>query len=620
MIALVGNIFLITALVATLLGLYKKQSNKIIHIVFLSLSAGFLTLIYAYLVNDFSIKNVYENSHSLTPFIYKVSGTWGNHEGSLLLYIWMLSLVTIAFSLLSKFSAKTEVIRVQFFILSLFLLYLIFASNPFLILFPTPIEGLDLNPLLQDVGIAMHPPMLYLGYTLSSLCYSFAIVGLRGKIPINKEWSFSLRNWVLASFAVLSLGVGLGSWWAYRELGWGGYWFWDPVENSSLMPWLIMAGLIHLLKLVSVKNEGGNLVLVVSVFAFLASILGFFLVRSGVLSSVHSFASDPFRGIIMLLILFTLTLFALSLLKKRAGNNTNAKALFFTKEGGITFSIILWLILALTLFTGLVYPIISEMVFKRAISIGQDFYNLIFHPIFLSITFSAGLFLFFGWKADSNKKELLKVRRRLFFILAVSACLTKLIQYETGETSPKFLIAYFISFTLIITILWKFTEKYLQHKSFLKIAPHSYATYLSHIGIGFLIFSITFIESNKSNTELLMKRGDKISFANFDISFEKEQLIKQNNYIARIAEVKVWRNGKELATLKPETRVFLANLQKTSEASIYHHYLNDLYIVIGDKNADKIAVKIFHEPLINLLWLSVLIIFLGSGIGAITKR
>lgn len=616
MLSLLGNACLILALLANITGLLSKKHVKVFtYLIFIFLALSFFTLTLGYLLSDFSIKNVFENSNTLTPTIYKITGVWGNHEGSLLLYIFLLSFVTIIFGIFSNYAFKNKVIKIQFFIICLFLLYLIFASNPFIYLSELPSQGLDLNPLLQDIGIAIHPPLLYLGYTFASLSYSFAIISYKNKSEA-KDFAISLRNFNLASFAFLSIGIGFGSWWAYRELGWGGYWFWDPVENSSLLAWLCSLCLIHLLKLTKVKNELSNLTLIVAILTFVSSILGFFLVRSGILASVHSFATDPLRGMVMLLILFTLSIFAFLHIKKMP----SSKALILTKEGGIIIGSFFLLALFAIIFTGLFYPIFSEIFFQKAISVGVDFFNLTFNPIFLAITFGAGFFMFFAWKGENSFKEFLKIRKKVFAILAVCLFLTKLISYQTNEHEAKFLIAYFVSIFLMIAMLWKFVEKYLQHKSFAKIAPHSYATYISHFAIGLLVFSIAFLESNKSSTQLVMNVGQETKFANFNIKLAKESLIKEKNYVARIADFQISKGEDELAVLNPETRVFVSNLQKTTESSIYRNYFNDLYIVIGDKNGQSLAVKIFHEPLINLMWLSVILLFFGVMIGALSKR
>ena len=531
---------------------------------FILSAIAFLCLVYCHIISDFSILNVYQNSHTLKPLIYKISGTWGNHEGSMLLLLCILNFYNVAFAFLSKIEAKDNnnqkaitqsitqsiTLAVQSIIIFGFSAFIAFTSNPFLKIFPIPEEGLGLNPILQDIGLAMHPPMLYTGYIGFSLIFSIAIAALLTE-KVDREFASKMKPWLMFSWSFLTLGIGLGSWWAYRELGWGGFWFWDPVENVSLMPWLCATALVHSITMLEKNNNFKIWSCFLAILTFVFCLLGIFLVRSGIITSVHSFANDPKRGIFIIILLFLiggsgfLIFFFKSLKLKITQNNFSLNS----KSGMILINNFLLCLALFIIALGTLYPLILQLFFDTSISIGAGYYNKLFSPIAITLL--------------------------CLMILVPSVRLNKF-------SSPSMLLA--------------------------------------HIGIFIVISAIALTAIFSKTTELNMKFGDQTNIAGYEIEFQNIEYLKGKNYLARQGNFLVRQNNQIATTLKPQSRYYPENDQTTTEADIKHFIFADLYLVMGGKNeTENYAVRIYHKPFMSFIWLGCLLIFVG-GMLSILRR
>jgi len=643
MAANLGEIVLIFALLSSFLQFYaplnksfsgrslilQKFSAKILLI---SLLTAFSCLIYSYIISDFSLANVYRNSHSFKPLLYKITGSWGNHEGSMLLFALIICGYNFFYSELGRSEEKKIILCVQGAICFGIVSYVVFTSNPFERLFPVPETGLGLNPLLQDIGLAMHPPMLYLGYGGFSLAFSFSVAGLWVK-KIDKNWARDLRPWVLISWSFLTMGIGLGSWWAYRELGWGGFWFWDPVENSSLMPWLVATSLLHSLVVLEKRQEFPAWASFLAILTFCVGLVGFFLVRSGVLTSVHSFASDPYRGIFMLILLAILFGFALTLYSLRASSlKAGGNFAFVSREGGILLNNVLLLTLCGTILLGTLYPIFLEVLVGERVSVGKPYFNVIFTPVAFLLLFLGAIGPYLKWKKDdlaklSKKRAIPLLIPLLFFIAAFAG-----IWWAKGGFTlyaPALGLAFWLLTAIIADIsdrIKLFSTSIKKSINKLKDLPLSYyAMVFAHIGVALLAISITLLSAFEEDKELLMKAGEKTELAGYEITFLESKLGQKEDYLARTGKFSVSRNGKELAILLPESRIYIVQGSSTTEADIYYTPITDIYIVIGDKayetreGKEGFSVRIYVRPFMNLVWLSCLIIAAGGFI-ALTEN
>lgn len=536
---------------------FKKNSQANFHKIAISLNFllsafAFLALIICYVLSDFSVVNVYQNSHSLKPLIYKISGAWGNHEGSMLLLLSILNFYAVLFVFLSKIDQKIKVVTlaIQSLIICGFCAFIIFTSSPFEIIFPAPTEGLGLNPILQDIGLAMHPPMLYTGYIGFSLIFSITLAGLLTE-KIDKEFAAFLKPWILFSWSFLTLGIGLGSWWAYRELGWGGFWFWDPVENVSLMPWFCATALLHSISILAKNNHFKIWSAFLGILTFIFCLLGIFLVRSGIVTSVHSFASDPARGIFIMLLLLIIggSGFLIFFFKSLKIKTNDEQIKLASRNGMILINNLLMCLSLFIVALGTLYPLALQLLSDTSITIGASYYNKLFAPIALAIL--------------------------CLMILVPSVRLNKF---------------------------------------------SSSAMLLSHLGIFIIIIAIFVTALFSKTKELNMKFGNKTNIGAYEIEFENVEYLAGENYIARQGNFKIFKNTKKITTLSPQSRYYPENDQTTTEASIKHFILSDLYLVMGGKDeVENYAVRIYHKPFISFIWLGCLMIFVG-GIYSLIKR
>ena len=632
MISYIGFFLILLALLnATLLVLSKPIFSKIVPsyqnlifstskiqfpIVFLS----FLCLIFAFLSDDFSIRYISSNSNSSLPYFYKISATWAGHEGSMLLWCLVLSFWMFLASIYSKSldsEFRTKFLSIMGILNIGFLMFLIFTSNPFEQNISVPIDGKDLNPLLQDFGLIVHPPMLYMGYVGLSVVFSFAITCcLQGEFK--PEWAKWIRPWALISWSFLTFGIALGSWWAYYELGWGGWWFWDPVENASFMPWLITTALIHSLIICEQKSIFKNWTILLSIIAFSLSLLGTFLVRSGILISVHSFANDPARGLYILLFLTlviggSLIIYIRNTSKIKDDNNFA----FFSKESFFLINNILLVTAAFTILLGTIYPLVLDLIGLEKISVGVPYYNIVFLPLMIPLVLLAGyipiLFLSKNQSTRNNIKYFLAS-----FVIILLLTLFSLIFLDSYNLNV--LIGIFIFFWISANLLYDLLQKYMQTKK-IKVLMSNIGMTFAHIGLAVFVLGATVVENNKIEKELIMNIGEKTQVSGYTFLFSNMNEEIGPNYKSLKAEFKIYKDGELISKLYPEKRLYLSNKMPMTEAGIEPGLTKDLYIVLGNLiDDDKWSVRIYHKPLIRLIWIGALMMVLGGISSVISRR
>ncbi len=607
-----GNIFLWLSLFFAISQFFfsrKNKESKLISISVLGLLTSslmsFFLLIYLHLISDFSILNVYQNSHTTKPLLYKISGVWGNHEGSMLLWILVLTIFNyFIFKLYNKknsiFVLKT--LETQGLITIGFLLFTILTSNPFEKITHEQTEGLGFNPILQDPALAVHPPLLYIGYVGFSAAFSMSVATLsfdnKEKIP----WYNYMKPFVVSAWTFLTIGIALGSIWAYYELGWGGWWFWDPVENASFMPWLLGTALLHSLIIVEKRKSLQTWVLLLAILTFLLSVLGTFLVRSGILTSVHTFALDPSRGLYILLFIsliggYSLVLFGLK--SKKYFNNSFFS--FFSKEGSILVNNILMVVVCATVFLGTIYPLIVEAFTNNKISVGEPYYNSTVIPIMIPAILVMGIGPLLAW----GKENKLRIFKKIFPSILLTLIMTIFIFSIYKSISFMGIIGIILSFWIIsnnLIMLLKKNQKY--HIGMI----------IAHFGIGLLILGITGSSIWQEEKITRMKLNEVVKIEKYNIIFEKIEEIKGPNYVAIRGNFLVYDVNKNIVTkLIPENRFYPIENNFTTEASIHTNLFRDLYIVLGDGNFnDGWVVRLYHNPLVIWIWIGAIIIFLGG--------
>jgi cytochrome c-type biogenesis protein CcmF len=602
------------------------RSTAVAQLIFVA--ASFAALIALHVSSDFSVINVVENSHSMKPLIYKITGVWGNHEGSMLLWVSILALfggLVAIFGNNLPISLRAHALAVQAWIASAFYLFILMTSNPCLRIANPPIEGQDLNPVLQDIGLAVHPPMLYLGYVGFSISFSFAIAALlEGRI--DAAWARWVRPWTLVAWIFLTLGIAMGSYWAYYELGWGGWWFWDPVENASLMPWLAGTALLHSLVVMEKRNALKVWTILLSILAFSLSLLGTFLVRSGVLTSVHAFANDPRRGVFILLILCVFIGGSLALYILRA-SSLKQGGLFapISREGALVLNNLLLTTACATVFVGTLYPLALEVMTGEKISVGAPFFNLTFGPLFVPLLVAVPFGPLLAWK----RGDLLGAAQRLIaagiaalFVMAVVWAWTR-----GGSTFAPIAIglALFVIVGAVIDIAERIGLFRLPLGLSLRRArglPRSaWGTMFAHAGVGIALIGIVCETSWNSENIRTMKPGDVTSIAGYGLKLENLTPHQGSNYREMAANFSVLVDGRVIATMSPSKRNFTTRSgASTTEAALLSRGASQLYISLGDIAADgSIAVRIYHKPLVLLIWLGPVFMAFG-GILSLSDR
>jgi len=622
MSSLLGNFLLWLALFFAFfqfINSYKKNKKYTLKFNFISVYGlliavflSFLLLTYSHIISDFSLLNVFQNSHTTKPILYKISGVWGNHEGSMLLWILVLTLFNYLISkfyndLNFKFITKT--LETQALIIFGFLLFTIFTSNPFEKIIPTQEDGLGFNPILQDPALAIHPPLLYIGYVGFSAAFSFSIAALNLNSNESAHWYKYMKPFVLVAWTFLTIGIALGSIWAYYELGWGGWWFWDPVENASFMPWLLGTALLHSLIIVEKKKSLQTWVLLLSILVFLLSVVGTFLVRSGILTSVHTFALDPSRG--MYILSFTALLGGYSLIsfgrnsKKYFSNNYFS---FFSKEGSILLNNIFMVVVCATVFLGTIYPLLIEAFTNNKISVGEPYFNSTVVPIIMPAILIMGIGPILSWE----KEDKIKIFKKIFPGIILTLLATIIIFLIYNSYSLIGLIGIALAFWIIFNNLIIFIKK---------INNLSNGMTIAHLGVGFLILGITSSSIWQKEIVTKMKINDEIKIEKYNIIFDKVNEIKGPNYIAIQGNFLIYDHNKKIVTkLKPENRYYPITNIFTTEASIHTNLVRDLYIVIGKGNKNEgWIVRIYYNPLVVWIWIGALTIFFGGLISINTN-
>ena len=584
------------------------------------LLASFVCLILSFLYDDFSLKYVSSNSNSSLPFYYKISATWAGHEGSMLLWCLILSFWMY---LASKYSKSLDGrFRNSFLsILGLlnigFLIFLAFTSNPFERNISIPIDGKDLNPLLQDFGLIIHPPMLYMGYVGLSVVFSFAVACLihRDFSPELARW---IRPWALASWSFLTLGIALGSWWAYYELGWGGWWFWDPVENASFMPWLITTALIHSLITCEQKSMFKNWTIILAILAFSLSVLGTFLVRSGILISVHSFANDPARGIYILLFLAAILGVALYIYFKNSSfMNDNLKFKLLSRESFFLINNILLVTATFTILLGTIYPLILDLLGLEKISIGTPYYNAVFLPIMTPAIILAGYVPLMLYLKNKRNFELLK---HIYLSVGIILLFTLPSIYFLDEYNMLVLLGIFIFVWVICNLIYYIYKMYKESKN-MTLLKNKLGMIFSHIGLAVFVLGATVVESNNLEQELVMSPGQVVKLKNYQFKLNQLSEYEGPNYTSVKADFVIYRNDEIIAEVFPEKRLYNSSEMPMTEAGIAPKINGDLYITLGNLiSENKWSVRIYFKPMVRLIWLGAILMFIGGIISILTRK
>jgi cytochrome c-type biogenesis protein CcmF len=588
---------------------------------------AFLALMYAYVTSDFSVKNVADNSNSLKPLIYKISGVWGNHEGSMLLWVLILALfgaIVAGFGRNLPPGLKARTLAVQAMISIGFLLFIILTSNPFERLDPAPLDGQGLNPLLQDPGLALHPPILYVGYVGFSIAFSFAVAALiEGKV--DAAWARWVRPWTLLAWLFLTAGIALGSWWAYYELGWGGWWYWDPVENASFMPWLVGTALLHSAIVVEKRDALKSWTILLAIITFSLSLMGTFLVRSGVLTSVHSFASDPDRGVFILGILVIATGGSLALFAWRAPQ-LQSRGLFqpISREGGLVLNNLLLTTAAATVFLGTLYPLFLDAFGGEKVSVGPPFFNATFVPLMIPLVIAVGIGPLLPWK----RADLGGVMARLKMAFVVAALVALGTAYLTWGKTVFGPIGIGIAGWLCASVLLEMGERIglgriafgdsLERAAGLPRA--AWGMTIAHFGLAITVAGVTGAALWQVESIQIMKPGQTVDVSGYEFTFDDARQIRGPNYAAERGFFTVKTGGKELIKLEPERRRYLVSGQETTEAAIFTTAMYDLYVVLGEGNGKGgWTIRLYYKPLVPWLWIGSLIMVLG-GIVSLTDR
>ncbi|MET0279072.1 MAG: heme lyase CcmF/NrfE family subunit [Pseudorhodoplanes sp.] len=608
----------------TLMGIADPVA--IVQFLFVGLSFAALTALYV--TSDFSVANVFENSHSQKPLIYKISGVWGNHEGSMLLWALILGLFGALVAVFGRNlpdTLRSNVLGVQSWIAAAFQLFILATSNPFARLPQAPFEGRDLNPILQDVGLAVHPPLLYLGYVGLSISFSFAVAALiEGRI--DAAWARWVRPWTLAAWMFLTLGIAMGSYWAYYELGWGGWWFWDPVENASLMPWIAATALLHSAVVMEKRNALKVWTILLAILAFSLSLLGTFLVRSGVLTSVHTFASDPSRGVFILAILVFFIGGSLALFAWRAPALKQG-GLFapISREGALVFNNLFLTTACATVLVGTLYPLALEGLTGEKISVGAPFFNATFGPLFLPLVIAMPFGPLLAWK----RGDLYGAAQRLMaaFGVALLAMGATFAIMQGGPVLAPFLIG--VAFFAMAGALTDLVERI----QLFRLSPgasmrrlfgmprSAIGTTIAHFGIGVCLLGIAAEANYGAESILSMKPGQSVSLRGYDVTFD--DLLSRNgpNYRELLARFTVKSGGETVGQLDPSKRTFAARQSSTTEAALLTRGFSQLYLSLGDISTDgTIAVRLYYKPLVLLIWLGPLVMAIGGGLSLSDRR
>ena len=594
---------------------------------FIFVVIAFCCLGYSFITNDFSVLNVATNSNSQLPLHYRLAATWGSHEGSLLLWTLMLALWTVAVSLFSRHLPEEMVARVLSVmgIVSVgFLLFMLLTSNPFARLSPVPIDGRDLNPLLQDPAMVAHPPMLYMGYVGFSVAYAFAIAALIGG-RLDATWARWSRPWTTVAWIFLTCGIALGSFWAYYELGWGGWWFWDPVENASFMPWLVGTALIHSLAVTEKRGGFKSWTVLLAIAAFSLSLLGTFLVRSGVLTSVHAFATDPKRGIFILVFLLFVIGGSLLLYALRARQvGVGGKFEVISRESFLLSNNVLLTVAAASVLLGTLYPLIVDALGGAKLSVGPPYFNLVFALLMAPAMFLMGIGPIARWK-KASLPDLVTRLRWAFVISVISAIAVPFIfgQWKT-LVSVGLMLAFWIVTTIAVNLWERVRVTSGQLTTFQKLRTQSrsyYGMQVAHLGIAVFVVGVTLVTGYQSEQDVRMERGDVTRAGGYEFKFNGVTNVTGPNYVAGRAEIVVSRNGTEIEKLYPEKRNYTASGNVMTETAIDSGIFRHLYISLGEPvGGGAWSVRVYYKPFVGWIWGGAVLMALGGGLALSDRR
>ncbi len=596
----------------------------------LLIGTAFAALTMAFITSDFSVSNVFQNSHTAKPLLYKVTGVWGNHEGSLLLWVMILAVfgaAVAAFGNNLPDRLKARALAVQGMIGFSFIAFILFTSNPFLRVDPVPVQGQGLNPLLQDPGLAFHPPMLYLGYVGFSMAFSFAVAALL-KGRVDAAWARWVRPWTLAAWSFLTVGIGLGSWWAYYELGWGGWWFWDPVENASFIPWLTGTALLHSAIVVEKRESLKSWTILLAIVTFSLSLLGTFLVRSGILTSVHAFAADPTRGVFILTIMAIAVGGSLALYAMRAPELEPGGVFApVSREGGLLINNLFLATAAATVLLGTLFPLIAEALGMGKLSVGAPYFNTVFIPMMVPLVVLMGIGPLMAWKRSDLKGVLSRLKTALvatLVVFVIALLLSGVSVTDVAGAAGMALAAWLIA---SVKIEWMNRVRLFQvplkdslHRA--RALPRAtYGMSLAHMGMALVIIGVSGSSAWKQENILTMDVGETVSAAGFNVTLDDAGIVRGANYEAMRGTFTAVRGGSRV-TLTPERRVYDQPVQQTTEAAIHTIFWANLYVVLGDgPDMDgRYVVRIFLEPFVPFLWYGVLMMGLGGAVSLSDRR
>jgi cytochrome c-type biogenesis protein CcmF len=631
MIPEIGHFALILALslavcqgVIPLLGAYRNDAAMMAvgrtaangQLFFVAFAFG--ALVWAFVQSDFSVLYVANHSQLSLPTIYKISAVWGAHEGSLLMWILILAMWTVAVSYFSKnlpqiFSAR--VIGVLGLLSVGFLLFTLLTSNPFERLTPAPADGADLNPLLQDPGLAIHPPILYAGYVGFSVAFAFAIAAMLSG-NLDREWAKWTRPWTTVAWLFLTIGIALGSWWAYYELGWGGWWFWDPVENASFMPWLVGTALIHSLAVTEKRGLFKSWTLLLAIAAFSLSLLGTFLVRSGILVSVHAFATDPTRGFFILGFLGVVILSALLLYAWRAPALDSAAGFApLSRETFLLLNNVLLVIAALLVFIGTLAPLVVEVLNAGKISVGAPWFNVAFAIPMIPLVLLMGFGMHAAWRTQPVQPWLRILR--IPAIIAVVAGIALPVLH--GDTFGALAVVGCIAGIWIIVV--SLIQPLRSWRSKVRLTPAVLGMSVAHIGVGLFVLGVTMVNTFGIETDRALRPGDSIEIGKYQYEMRELRDVQGPNYTAREAVIEIRRNGEFVSEVRPQKRQYLVQKSPMTEAGIDAGLSRDLFVAMGDQiGTDTWSVRVQYKPMIRFIWLGCLVMALGGLIAASDRR
>ena len=581
-------------------------------------------LTYSFIANDFSVLYVAQHSNSQLPTAYRVAAVWGGHEGSLLLWAFILTLWTVAVAMFSKHLPQemvARVIGVMGLISVGFLLFMLFTSNPFDRLFPAAMDGRDLNPLLQDPGLVIHPPMLYMGYVGFSVAFAFALSALLGG-KLDSTWARWSRPWTTVAWVFMTIGIALGSWWAYYELGWGGWWFWDPVENASFMPWLVGTALIHSLAVTEKRGAFKSWTMLLAISAFSLSLLGTFLVRSGVLTSVHAFATDPKRGVFILSFLVIVIGASLLLFAWRAPKiGLGGKFELVSRETMLLTNNVLLSVASASVFLGTLYPLFMDALGYGKLSVGAPYFNAVFVPLMIPMVMMMGLGPIARWKQAS----LPDIWQRIRWALGASIAIALLLPLVLGKWTSMIALGLLLAAWLIITGALDLRRRMGAEGTLmqrLKTPTRSYyGMQLAHLGIAVFIIGVTMVKGYETERDVRMDVGDTVMAGGYEFRFDGVTEVQGANYVAAQGRVSVSKDGKFVTELNPEKRQYNASGMPMTEAAIRTGLLRDLYVSLGEPipDSEAWAVRVYIKPFVDWIWAGAFLMALG-GILAITDR